>query len=149
LPILSPVGDQRKAKGAFAGFPELEATRLIQAAESEPRAPHLADFIRLALHTGMRKGEWLGLEWCRVGLKEGLIYLEPNHTKTGERRTVPLNGVAKAALVNLARFQSAHCPSSPWVFCVKRGERIQNVNPSSRLSPPFWLVSAVTNNTSH
>jgi integrase len=48
-------------------------------------------------------------------------------TKTGERRTVPLNGVAKAALVNLARFQSAHCPISPWVFCVKRGERIQNV----------------------
>ena len=56
-----------------------------------------------------------------------MIYLEPNHTKTGERRTVPLNGVAKAALVNLARFQSVHCPSSPWVFCVKRGERIQNV----------------------
>jgi integrase len=56
-----------------------------------------------------------------------LIYLEPHHTKTGERRTVPLNGMAKAALLSLARFRATHCPSSPWVFCNRHGERIQDI----------------------
>ncbi len=69
----------------------------------------------------------LGLEWTRVGLQEGLIYLEPHHTKTGERRTVPLNGTAKAALLKLAQFRTAHCPGSPWVFCNRDGERIQDI----------------------
>ena len=127
--LLNPVAGRRptQGKGRVRWLSRTDARRLIQAAESEPRAPHLADFIRLALHTGMRKGELLGLEWGRVGLPEGLIYLEPHHTKTGERRTVPLNGVARAALVNLARFRAHYCPGSPWVFGNKNGERIQDI----------------------
>lgn len=40
---------------------------LIEAAEVEPKsAIYLPDFIRLALHTGMRRGEMLNLVVCHV-----------------------------------------------------------------------------------
>ncbi len=42
---------------------------MIAAAGRAPRAPHLPDFFRLALHTGMRLGEMLGLEWRCVDLR--------------------------------------------------------------------------------
>jgi len=80
-----------------------QAEALIRAAEGLPRASvYLPDFIRLALHTGCRRGELLGLEWSRVDLKEGLFYLEGMHTKSGKRRSVPLNQVARTALSNRA-----------------------------------------------
>jgi len=52
--------------------------------------PHLEPVVKLAYHTGMRQGEILGLKWSRVDLKEGLIRLKPEDTKTGEGRDVPL-----------------------------------------------------------
>ena len=67
-----------------------EAQALIAVAAVEPRPPHAADFIRMALHTGCRKNELLGLEWLRVDLQANLIYLEAHHTKTRQRRAVPL-----------------------------------------------------------
>jgi integrase len=53
-----------------------EADRLIEAARRSPRAGHLADFILLALHTGCRSGELLGLQWSRVDMQQRLIRLE-------------------------------------------------------------------------
>jgi len=53
--------------------------------------PHLKPVVQLAYHTGMRKGEILTLKWGQVDLKEGFIRLDPEHTKTGEGRWVPLN----------------------------------------------------------
>jgi integrase len=118
-------------KGRTRWLTRGEAAALIQAAESEPQAPHLADFIRLALHTGMRRGELLGLEWRRVDLEEsGLILLEGQHTKAGKRRSIPLNREARAALSQRAQFRAKHCPSSPWVFCRSSGARIQSIKRS-------------------
>lgn len=104
-----------------------EAQALIAAGAAEPRSPHGADFIRLALHTGCRKNELLKLEWKRVDLHANLLYLETHHTKTRKRRAVPLNQEARAALLNRARFRAQHCPTSPWVFCDEGGKRIANV----------------------
>lgn len=104
-----------------------EADTLVRAAEMEPRAPHLPHFIRLALHTGMRKGELLGLDWRRIDLKAGLIHLDSGHTKTGKRRAVPVNDEARAALLSRLRFRAEHCSASPWVFCDKDGSRLANV----------------------
>ena len=104
-----------------------EAQALIAAAADEPRAPHTADFIRLALHTGCRKNELLKLEWQRVDLHAGLFYLDTHHTKTRKRRTIPLNHEARTALLNRARFRAEHCPASPWVFCDKDGRQIINI----------------------
>jgi integrase len=44
----------------------------------------------LALSTGMRQGELMGLKWQDVNLKDGVIIL--HETKNGERRRVPLAG---------------------------------------------------------
>ncbi len=104
-----------------------EAQASIAAAAAEPRSPHAADFIRLALHTGCRKNELLGLEWQRVDLHTNLIYLDTHHTKSRKRRAVPLNQEARAALLNRARFRAEHCPASPWVFCDENGKRIASV----------------------
>jgi len=53
--------------------------------------PHLNPIIRLAYHTGMRRGEILSLTWGQVDLKEGFVRLRPEDTKTNEGRLVPLN----------------------------------------------------------
>jgi integrase len=44
----------------------------------------------LALSTGMRQGELMGLKWQDVNLKDGFIIL--HETKNGDRRRVPLAG---------------------------------------------------------
>lgn len=55
--------------------------------------PHLETIVVLALSTGMRRGEILGLKWSDIDLKQGVIIL--HHTKNGERRRV---AVASRAL---------------------------------------------------
>ncbi len=118
----------KQGEGRIRWISRSQAEALIRAAEDLPRASvYLPDFIRLALHTGCRRGELLGLEWSRVDLKEGLFYLEGVHTKSGKRRSVPLNTVARSALINRARFRAKYCPASPWVFCTRKGKRIECV----------------------
>jgi integrase len=46
----------------------------------------------VSLSTGMRKGELMGLQWPDVNLKDGFIIL--HETKNGERRRVPITGLA-------------------------------------------------------
>jgi len=108
-----------------------EAERLMNAATAmQDLAEHLPDFIRLALHTGCRKQELLGLEWMRVDWSSNQFRLEPHHTKTGQYRVIPLNAMARQSLLNRARFRAEHCPASPWVFSHADGSRLQDVKKS-------------------
>jgi integrase len=104
-----------------------EAAALLQAAEIEAKAPYLADFVRVALYTGCRKEELLGLEWKRVDLQKRLILLEAHHTKAKRRRSVPLNQHAYDAMIGRARFRAQHCPASPWVFADREGDRVHDI----------------------
>jgi len=52
-------------------------------------APHLKPILTLALHTGMRLGEILGLTWAQVDFRKGLIRVE--RTKSGLSRLIPIN----------------------------------------------------------
>ncbi len=104
-----------------------EAAALLDAAKTVWRAPHLVDFVRLGLFTGMRPGEMLQLEWRRIDLKEGLIYLEAGNQKNGKVGSVPTNKEAARAIRRRARFRAKYCPRSPWVFCNRKGERIASV----------------------
>ena len=106
-----------------------EARCLIKAAQ-QSSASYLADLITLALHTDMRRGEMLGLEWTRVDLQQSLIHLEAEHTKAKKRHTVPLNATAKTALLARLRWRAAHCPGTPWVFCDQYGRRVDSVKRS-------------------
>ena len=120
----------REPEGRTRWLTQEEAALLIKAAQTDPRATHLPDLIRLAVNTGMRKGEMLGLNWQRVDLKANLVHLGAEHTKAGKRRSVPLNDEARTALLNRARFRAQYCPASPWVFTNRKGERIESIKTS-------------------
>lgn len=120
----------REPEGRVRWLSKAQADALIAVAIGQRRAPHLADFIRLGLHTGMRRGEMLGLEWDRVDLQVGLIYLKGVHQKNGRHESVLLNKEATVAIRARERFRQTHCPSSPWVFCNRSGGPIRSVRKS-------------------
>lgn len=98
---------QREPEGRVRWLTKAQAQLLIaQAGQLGPRAGHLPTLITLALNTGMRKGELLGLEWARVDFAHGLIYLEAGHTKGNRRRSIPINRLAQGALESC----QARCP---------------------------------------
>ena len=70
---------------------EVERPRLLKACE-ESSNPYLYPVVVLALSTGMRQGEIMGLTWEDVDLHQGRATL--HETKNGERRVVPLSGKA-------------------------------------------------------
>jgi len=53
--------------------------------------PHTIPVVKIAYFTAMRQGEILNLTWDRVDLKNRVIRLRPEDTKTNEGRVVPLN----------------------------------------------------------
>jgi integrase len=118
---------QREPAGRNRWLTRNEAERLFSAAREGGRAPHLTDFIRLGLNTGLRPGEMLELEWARVDSGANLIYLGAEHQKNGKVGSVPLNRDARSAIASRARFRATHCPESPWVFCTKKGARIASI----------------------
>ncbi len=118
---------QKEPEGRVKWLEGNDYERLIAAAAKNVRAPHLVPFIQLAVNTGFRKGELLGLEWSRVDLQHRMLYLEGQHTKTQKSRSLPLNQHAVAALKTLQEFREEHCPKSPWVFCRKDGSRLKDI----------------------
>lgn len=58
----------------------------------QSKSKHLYTIVVLAISTGMRYGELINLHWYDVDLNSGTIIL--NDTKNGERRSVPLTGLA-------------------------------------------------------
>lgn len=55
-----------------------------------------------ALHTGLRRGEILGLRWDQnIDLKNGFILLEK--TKTGARREIPISNTLRSVLQGVPR----------------------------------------------
>jgi integrase len=82
---------------------EEEIKRLLAACE-QSRNPYLSCIVIVALNTGMRKGEILGLEWERIDLGADLGFSARAtlyHTKSKKPRTVPLNRAVIAALSSL------------------------------------------------
>jgi integrase len=82
---------------------EAEIDKLLTACAAS-RNPYLAAIVALALNTGMRKGELLGLTWERIDLTAdyGLsARLTLYKTKSGKPRGIPLNHDAIATLAGL------------------------------------------------
>ena len=78
-----------------------EERRLLQAgATSRSRA--LLPAVTLALNTGMRRGEILGLTWARIDFLNERLTVGRSKTEAGQGRTVPLNATALAALQSWA-----------------------------------------------
>jgi integrase len=106
----NPVRKVRKYKeprGRVRYLSEEERKRLLEVCRaSQHRCLYMV--VVLALSTGMRLGEIMSLRWSQIDLAAGYAVL--HHTKNGERRKVPLAGVALEALRQLA--QTGHSPSA-------------------------------------
>jgi integrase len=113
----------REPAGRIRWITHVEAKSLLRAAQSNPR---LHSFITLGLATGMRSGEMVSLEWDRVDLKKGEVFLDTMHQKNRKRSIVPLNEEARSALLSQAKFRSEHCPDSPWVFAHEDGQQVKS-----------------------
>jgi integrase len=88
----SPMGKVKKPvepRGRVRYLEEEDRIRLLKACKESPN-PLLYPCVILALSTGMRQAELMGLQWQNVNLKDGYLIL--HETKNGERRRVPLSG---------------------------------------------------------
>ncbi len=94
---------------------EAEADRLLQACE-----PWLQPIVLTALHTGMRKGELLGLTWDCLDMTHGFIRLK--QTKNGKARALPFNETLWGLFSQFRTRQDV-----PWVFHDAEGRRYRDV----------------------
>ena len=83
----------------------------------------LRPIVILALNTGMRKSEILGLKWHDVDCKRGIITLLD--TKNGEKREVFMNEQVKTALIRTPKH-----PESPYIFCKNDGKPLHDLRKS-------------------
>ena len=104
-----------------------EALSLLAEAK-ESQAPHLYDFIVLALNTGMRRSEILGLECSRIDLKQKRIHLDGTQTKNGRRRIIPLNKNAISAIQSRNRWNDENGITSTRLFLQKNGRPVTQIN---------------------
>ncbi|MFH1014745.1 MAG: tyrosine-type recombinase/integrase [Nitrospirota bacterium] len=84
---------------------------------------NLKPIVVVALNTGMRKGEILGLKWHDVDFKRGIIYLL--NTKNGEKREIPMNEQVKTALIRTRKHAG-----SPYIFCRHDGKPYGDIKKS-------------------
>jgi integrase len=89
--------DGGRPEGRLRWLTPEEATLLLDACRLS-RNDDLTDLVELALFTGMRRGEVLGLTWDRVDRAVGVIRLGSADTKNRRRREIPLNSRADAVL---------------------------------------------------
>ncbi len=68
---------------------------LLRACEAPEFTP-IAPSVRLMLWCGIRPGEVQRLRWKDIDAREGVVYVDPNHSKTGGARAVPLRGAARS-----------------------------------------------------
>ena len=128
LSCLRAMFNRAKAWKRFTGENPVQSVKLFKENNERTRFLEQEEIIRLlancsqgirpivevALNTGMRLGEILGLKWRDIDFQRGIIYLYK--TKNGEKRELPMNEVVKKALAGLPRYEM-----SEFVFCYKDG----------------------------
>jgi integrase len=107
---LLPAGRSR-----FLNDKEREA--LLKACQQSP-CPYLYPVVVLALSTGARYGEIMGLRWEDVDLTRGMAKLEK--TKNGEKRAIPITGHALNVLSEFKRTRQRL--DSPFLFARQDGK---------------------------
>jgi len=75
----------------------------------------VADLMKLALFTGMRRGELFGLEWKDIDVDRGFINIRD--PKSGVDQVIPMNEPARSLLALHEKTES------PYVFPGQRGEK--------------------------
>jgi integrase len=100
---LNPFADLPVAKGIAKRervLSDAELAEILRAA-GEASAPYGA-IVRLLILTGQRRGEVAGMTWNEISQDFATWNLPPDRTKNGVAHTVPLSGLARDALKELA-----------------------------------------------
>ena len=90
----------KESRGRVRFLSDDERARLLTACK-ESSSPYLYPVVVLALSTGMRQGEVMGLTWDDIDLARGRAIL--HETKNGDRRAVHLSGHALEQVKELAK----------------------------------------------
>jgi integrase len=130
---LRKVSKMKEPRGRVRFLSNDERLRLLTACK-ESSSPYLYSAVVLALSTGGRRMEILGLSWQDIDLNRAVITL--HETKNGERRLLPLAGHALELIKEHSRVRQIHSdlvfPSknlkkpvdirTPWENALKRAE---------------------------
>ena len=111
---------------------EDEIGRLLEACDV-----YFRPVVLVAIHTGMRRSEILGMRWVDMDLVNGIIHVEDS--KNNERRDVPMSETVKATLMEMK--ERAACE---WVFV----HRSDSTKPLRDIRAPFQRAlkrSGITN----
>jgi integrase len=95
---IQKINKPRLPQGRIRFLDESEIKHLLNTCK-ESGSSYLFPIVVMALSTGMRKGEILSLRWNNIDLDKGAIILQK--TKNGERRLIPLVGLALNLLKNM------------------------------------------------
>lgn len=108
----NPADKVKRPAPAKARQRRLEAGEYIalEKAATQTKNPCLWPLVILAIETGMRRSELLGLTWDNINLKNRTAYLPD--TKNGSSRTVPLSSQAVAIISNFDKTQTKLLPVS-------------------------------------
>ncbi len=90
----------RESRGRVRFLSDEERIRLLKVCK-ESSSPYLYPVVVLALSTGMRRGEIMGLTWDVIDLNQGRAIL--HETKNGERRAVAITGHALELIKELSK----------------------------------------------
>jgi integrase len=93
----------------------------------EQAATHLKPILLCAWETAMRRGEILSLTWPKVNLRENLISLESQDTKTKRRRQVPISQKIRDTLLSLRQAQGKVADIHHHVFLGTTGNPVKNI----------------------
>lgn len=90
---------EKESEGLLRYLSDEEIARLLTACEGQrTRHPYLGALVTIALNTGMRRGEIMGLTWDRVKFDRGVLVLEGIHAKGKTRREIPMTDTVDALL---------------------------------------------------
>jgi integrase len=101
------IAKPKAARGRVRFLDDGERERLLTACK-ESRNKLLYPTVILAISTGMRQAELFSLKWIDVNLRDGFLIL--HETKNGERRRVPLSGLALELLREHAKVRRLDTP---------------------------------------
>ncbi len=91
---------------------------LLKAIDEDPH-PQAGDMMKIALYTGMRRGEMFGLRWADVDFDRGFIHI--NGPKGGIDQKIPLNDSARRLLEGHPK------TDSPYVFPGRNGMQRKDI----------------------
>lgn len=113
----------KEPRGRTRFLSKEELKRLLEACLSS-KSEVIYPIVVLAVSTGMRKGEILGLTWGAVDFDHSQILLRD--TKNGDQRTVPLAGDAMTLLKELHDSKPKKKPDD-LVFCGQNPQKPMNI----------------------